>query len=146
MYGFVCALGCLSALAYGGGCRSSSPPRGNKEAASAEGAYDLTYPIPLETVLRTEEAVFYALLQAGGTLEGAGIIIAVRPATLALRFSFGSHGETLLLRLTTECREEVGKVTTRLFSLYGGATNEEEFMSAVSRKGRCGFRILRGLI
>ncbi len=66
------------------------------------GAYDLTYPIPLETVLRTEEAVFYALLKAGGTLEGAGIVIAVRPAALALRLSFGSHGETLLLRLTTE--------------------------------------------
>lgn len=74
----------------------------------------MTYPIPLETILRTEEAVFYALLQAGGTLEGAGIVVAVRTATFALRLSFGSHGETVLLRLTTEGGEEVRKVTTRL--------------------------------
>jgi hypothetical protein len=74
----------------------------------------LTYPIPLETVLRTEEAVFYALLQTGGTLERAGIVVAVPPATLALRLSVGSHGETGLLRLATECGEEVRKDSTRL--------------------------------
>jgi len=47
-----------------------------------------TYPIPLETLLRTEEAIFYAQLEAGRTLERAGIVVAVGAAALALCFTF----------------------------------------------------------
>ena len=36
--------------------------RGLSPAEFADGAISWTYPIPLETVLRTEEAIFYAQL------------------------------------------------------------------------------------
>lgn len=43
-----------------------------------------TYPTPLKAVLRTEEAVFYAQLETGRTLQSPGIIVAIEADTFAL--------------------------------------------------------------
>lgn len=41
-------------------------------------------PTPLKAVLRTEEAVFYAQLETGRTLQSPGIIVAIEADTFAL--------------------------------------------------------------
>lgn len=88
---YVCPEGTRQPWLHDGGVDSCSPVAEGASGAglrTSEGADHRTYPIPLETLLRTEEAIFYAQLEAGRTLERAGIVVAVGAAALALCFTF----------------------------------------------------------
>lgn len=49
------------------------------------------YPVPLEAVLRAEEAILDALLQTCWALQGASIVVAVGPQALLLRRRLRGH-------------------------------------------------------
>lgn len=52
----------------------------------------VSYPVPLETVLRAKEAVLGAELKARRALKAAGVVFAVDAEALLLGGRFGSHG------------------------------------------------------
>lgn len=53
-----------------------------------------SYPVLLEAVLSTKEAILDTQLQAGRALQGAGVVGAVDAQALLLGGRLGSHGDS----------------------------------------------------
>lgn len=81
-------------MTYACSCGCSVPPAGSVICYSRSRARHgtATYPILLEAVLRAEEAVLDAELQAGRALQRAGLILTVGAKALFFRGRLGSHG------------------------------------------------------
>lgn len=60
-------------------------------------ADEVTHPVLLEAVLRAEEAILDAGLEARRALQGAGVVGAVGAQALALGGGFFAHGDGRLM-------------------------------------------------